>query len=127
MLWKFYRNCRRAIKKRRQKPPPSGGSVNRNNQNASIKSKSQDRKTPQQEGAEEKSNPGGVSLNMNDYSTAEELDEDEYLEHVRIPLKLLLLLFVLFWALMALFYRHIEEWAWLDCFYFSFVSFSIIG
>jgi hypothetical protein len=76
---------------------------------------------------------GEVSLDMDNISTTTEqrgeyFDEnEENFENVRIPLRVIFLLFIPLWSLLALFYRHAEGWAWLDCFYFTFVSFTAIG
>jgi hypothetical protein len=69
--------------------------------------------------AEEKLNPavGQVSLDVDNFSTTTEqggeyFDEnEENWEKVRIPFPVIFLLFIPFWSLMALFYRHAEGWA----------------
>jgi hypothetical protein len=87
-----------------------------------------------QEMTEEKLNlaaAGEVSLNVDNFTTEQRgeyfKENEENWEEVRIPFSVIFLLFIPFWGLMALFYRHAEGWAWLDCFYFTFVSFTAIG
>lgn len=45
----------------------------------------------------------------------------------RLPTVPALLLFLSFCAVMSIVYGHLEQWHWLDCFWFSFVSFYSIG
>jgi hypothetical protein len=54
-------------------------------------------------------------------------ENEENLEELRIPFPVIFLLFIPFWSLIALFYRHAEGCPWLDCFYFTFVSLTSIG